>query len=83
MCAWTGKNAFDGYVPSVPEGEKLDYASERCNELETLGELNAAHHYECIRSMSDSRHAVLHACQVYIELSQYARAEIHSLPPQP
>jgi hypothetical protein len=32
-----GKNAFDGYVPSVPEGEKLDYASECCNELETLG----------------------------------------------
>jgi UDP-sugar pyrophosphorylase len=32
-----GKNAFDGYVPSVPEGEKLDYGSNRCNELETLG----------------------------------------------
>jgi hypothetical protein len=32
-----GKNAFDGYVPSVPQGEKLDYASDRCNELETLG----------------------------------------------
>jgi hypothetical protein len=32
-----GKNAFDGYVPSVPEGEKLDYGSDCCNELETLG----------------------------------------------
>jgi hypothetical protein len=32
-----GKNAFDGYVPSVPQGEKLDYASDHCNELETLG----------------------------------------------
>ena len=32
-----GRNSFDGYVPSVPQGEKLDYASDRCNELETLG----------------------------------------------
>lgn len=37
-----GKNAFDGYAPSVPEGEKLDYCSDSCNELETLGEPPAA-----------------------------------------
>ena len=36
--ASAGKNAFDGYEPSVPEGAKLDYGSQACNELETLGE---------------------------------------------
>lgn len=37
-CATVGKNAFDGYQPSVPDGEKLDYGSTACNELETMGE---------------------------------------------
>ena len=33
-----GKNAFEGYVPSVPEGEKLDFGSKEFRELEDIGE---------------------------------------------
>ena len=33
----TGRNPFEGYVPSVPHGEKLDFGSDRCNELEDKG----------------------------------------------
>ncbi len=32
-----GKNAFEGYVPSVPEGEKLDFGSKEFRELEEIG----------------------------------------------
>ncbi len=32
-----GRNPFEGYVPSVPHGEKLDFGSDRCNELEEKG----------------------------------------------
>ena len=35
--AVAGRNAFEGYVPSVPSGEKLDYGSDRSNELEERG----------------------------------------------
>ena len=33
-----GKNAFEGYVPSVPEGEKLDFGSKEFREFEDIGE---------------------------------------------
>ena len=36
MCA-AGRNPFEGYVPEVPEGEKLDYGSAACNEFEDMG----------------------------------------------
>ncbi len=32
-----GRNPFDGYTPSVPEGERLDFASDRFMELEAKG----------------------------------------------
>lgn len=32
-----GKNAFHGYEPSVPIGEKLDYGSAACSKLEDIG----------------------------------------------
>lgn len=32
-----GKNAFDGYIPSVPEGERLDFGSSRFLDLEGQG----------------------------------------------
>jgi len=35
-----GKNAFEGYVPSVPEGEKLDFGSKEFRELEEIGKLH-------------------------------------------
>ena len=38
MAIFAGRNAFEGYVPSVPSGEKLDYGSDRSNELEEKGE---------------------------------------------
>ena len=37
-----GKNAFDGYTPSVPQGEKLDWASPAFLELEEAGLEEAA-----------------------------------------
>ena len=37
VVAVPGRNAFEGYVPSVPSGEKLDYGSDRSNELEERG----------------------------------------------
>lgn len=33
-----GKNAFEGLVPTVPEGEKLDFGSKAFREFEQLGE---------------------------------------------
>ncbi|CAL5221642.1 g3868 [Coccomyxa viridis] len=33
----SGKNAFEGYVPSVPEGEKLDFGSKEFREFEDIG----------------------------------------------
>lgn len=55
-----GKNAFDGYALSVPEGEKLDYGSDSCNELETLGEPPAARaqrpHHSWLRHLSAEIH---------------------------
>jgi hypothetical protein len=35
LCA--GRNAFDGYTPSVPEGERLDFGSGRFLQLEAQG----------------------------------------------
>lgn len=35
LCA--GKNAFEGMVPTVPEGEKLDFGSKAFREFEQLG----------------------------------------------
>jgi hypothetical protein len=35
LCA--GRNAFDGYTPSVPEGERLDFGSGRFLQLEGQG----------------------------------------------
>jgi hypothetical protein len=32
-----GRNPFDGYTPSVPEGEALDFGSDRFMELEAAG----------------------------------------------
>ena len=37
--ALAGRNSFEGYVPSVPDGEKLDFGSDRCCELEERGDL--------------------------------------------
>lgn len=37
-CAPAGKNAFEGYVPSVPKGEKLDFGSKQFREFEEIGE---------------------------------------------
>ncbi|EIE22423.1 UDP-sugar pyrophosphorylase 1 [Coccomyxa subellipsoidea C-169] len=33
----SGKNAFEGFVPSVPKGKKLDFGSEEFKEFEELG----------------------------------------------
>lgn len=38
-----GRNVFDGYTPSVPEGERLDFGSERFLELEGQGLRAVAH----------------------------------------
>ena len=37
-----GRNAFEGYVPSVPEGEKLDFGSKEFREFEDIGK-SASH----------------------------------------
>ena len=34
---YAGENAFEGYVPSVPEGEKLDFGSREFREFEDIG----------------------------------------------
>lgn len=34
---YAGRNAFDGYTPSVPEGERLDFGSGRFLQLEGQG----------------------------------------------
>jgi UDP-sugar pyrophosphorylase len=34
---FAGRNAFDGYTPSVPEGERLDFGSGRFLQLEGQG----------------------------------------------
>ena len=39
--AYAGENAFEGYVPSVPEGEKLDFGSRDFREFEEIGECGA------------------------------------------
>lgn len=41
FCA-AGRNAFDGYTPSVPEGERLDFGSDRFMTLEGRGLAAAA-----------------------------------------
>ena len=35
--ASVGRNPFEGYIPEVPEGAKLDYGGAQCNELEDIG----------------------------------------------
>ena len=32
-----GKNPFDGFVPAVPEGQRLDYGSTQFQEYENAG----------------------------------------------
>lgn len=32
-----GTNPFEGYTPEVPDGEKLDFGSERFQEFEQQG----------------------------------------------
>ena len=36
-----GRNAFDGFTPSVPDGTKLDYGSQAFQEREDAGEIFA------------------------------------------
>ena len=51
-----GKNAFEGYVPSVPEGEKLDFGSKEFREFEEIGgSLPAASTDACMHKHSSSQ----------------------------
>ena len=34
-----GENSFEGFTPEVPEGEKLDYASQAFEDYEQKGEV--------------------------------------------
>ena len=47
---YAGNNAFEGYVPSVPEGEKLDFGSREFRELEEIGAYGVAQASELISS---------------------------------
>lgn len=43
FAAHAGVNPFAGYTPSVPAGERLDFASERFLDLEQQGITEAGH----------------------------------------
>ena len=36
-CAATGKNPFEGYIPEVPDGERMDFGSDAFVEHERTG----------------------------------------------
>ena len=38
LLVYAGEKAFEGYVPSVPEGEKLDFGSREFRYFEEIGE---------------------------------------------